>query len=357
MMQPNKTFSPMHISGAGICCSLGMSLTAVDCALRAGLDQFSHSNFTDSKNESLRVAQMSTEELTGSDRLAKWCALAIDESITHASHPQKNSPIDLSTTPLLLLAAERDRPHSNDHFYRDIFSAIQQHTNTDFHENSRIITSGRAGIGIALQLAQQWLVSEPINNIIIAGADSFLDSATINHYAGQQRLYTAQNSDGFIPGEAAAAIIVSRQESSADTTTILGVGVTQEQRPTNNTAPNRAFELTHALAQAITQSSIPYSAYTHRYSDQNGESSFAREAAHALTRLGARGLKQLSTQTTADCTGEIGAATGPLMLAWASRLSSSVTLGPSIAHLANDDGLRTAIALSASHTPHREPTL
>jgi 3-oxoacyl-[acyl-carrier-protein] synthase-1 len=39
--------------------------------------------------------------------------------------------------------------------------------------------------------------------------DSFFSSAVITHYLGQQRLLTGDNSDGFIPGEAAGAITVT----------------------------------------------------------------------------------------------------------------------------------------------------
>lgn len=344
-------FKPMSISGAGVCCSIGMNLAAADCALRAGIDQFQQGNFYDLQNEPLRISQLNGDTSQGVTRLAKWCALAIEESIHNAFLQSTVAPPEHSSIPLLLLAAEHERPHSNDNRYKEIFDGIQQQLGHCFHEHSRIIPAGRAGIGLALQLTQQWLATGAIQHVIIAGADSYLDNYTINFYLGKERLRTSTNSDGFIPGEAAAAILLSSKKTdNSQQLTIRGLGMEKEKSSLEGAAPNRAIGLSQALSYAIAQAGVAESHYQVRFSDQNGESYFAREAAHALTRLGTNGLPKLETYTTADCIGEVGAATAPLMLAWASRLLTIRKTAPitAILHLANDDGLRTAIVISAT---------
>lgn len=353
-MKPENisAFKSLTIVGAGIVCPIGMNAIASDCALRAGIDQFQQSDFFDLQNQPLRISHLKGETLQGTPRMAKWCALAIEESINNAFPPVARESVNSSSIPLLLLASERERPHSNDDRYRDIFDSIQQQLNQTFHEYSRIIPAGRAGIGFALEFAQEWFASGEIEHLIIAGADSYLDNHTMNFYLGKDRLRTSTNSDGFIPGEAAAAILLSAQKTEHELQlSIRGLGLEKEQGSLEGATPNRAKALSHALRSAMKQAAIPESQYQFRFSDQNGESNFAREAAHALTRLGTDGLPKLITYTTADCVGEVGAATAPLMLAWASRLLTqrNIFATTGIVHLANDDGLRTAIAISTTH--------
>jgi 3-oxoacyl-[acyl-carrier-protein] synthase I len=350
-----RHFSPLYIQSAGACCPVGMSLAAADCALRANLDNFKSGNFFDKLHEPLRVAQLPDENVRGNSRLANFCAIAIDECIQQLK-TQNNEALNWDETPLLLLAAERSRPHTDDNRYQKIFALIQEKIGCKFHPMSRIIPAGRAGIGLALQQAQVLLLQKDSRQVLIAGVDSFLDSHTISHFLQQARLRSSDNSDGFIPGEAASAILVSHHQTDSHQLAITGLGIAEESASQTNT-PSKAIGLSTALNQALDTAHInSIDSYTKRFTDQNGESLFTREAAHAFTRVGLRGLQKLDTLTIADTTGEIGAAMGPLMLAWATkRLQQPHN---ALAHLANDDGLRVAIALTAgSKQPQGEHTI
>ena len=84
-----------------------------------------------------------------------------------------------------------------------------------------------------------------------------------------------------------------------------------------------------------------------RVSDQNGEAFFAKEAANAITRCAEDAGTIPAVLSTADCTGEIGAATGVLMLAWlAEYLQHDDSPGSQgLIHLASDEGQRTALVV------------
>ncbi|WP_449520963.1 hypothetical protein [Cellvibrio sp.] len=341
-------FSPLYLHGAGICCAVGMSVAATDCALRANLDNFKSGNFFDNRREPLRVAQLPDESTRGNSRLANFCAIAIDECQSQANMRNK-LPLDWNKTPLLLLAAERSRPHTDDSRYKKIFALVQERLECKFHPMSRIIPAGRAGLGLALLQAEELLNSQSIDQVLIAGADTFLDSHTISHFLQHNRLKSSDNSDGFIPGEAASAILVSHHRTSIDQLAITGLGVAEEAGSSSGKIPSKATGLSAALNKALDSTNTnTIESYTKRFTDQNGESFFTREAAHAFTRVGLRGLQKLDTLTFADSTGEIGAAMGPLMLAWASRALHYPH--NALVHLANDDGLRTAIALTSGST-------
>lgn len=338
--------APLYITSAGACSAVGMSLDATECALRAGLDHFQESHFYCTTGEPIRVACLHDVDIWGNSRLARWAALAIQECLAGAPGT------DLASTPLLLLAAERERPHSDDQRYRDIYERLQQAMGCRFDNRSRIVANGRAGLGPALQLAAQWLAAGEARQVLLVGADSYLDAATIGHYLSAQRLLVPGNSDGFLPGEAAAAVLLNAQPV-ASCVAIQGLGVAREEGRPDGSVPNRAMGLTQALRQALENAPVAPGTWQLRFSDQNGEGYFAREASNAFTRLGRQGLRSLKTLTLADCVGEVGAATGPLMLAWASRLLLQADAPGqfALAHLANDEGTRTALALA----PHPLP--
>lgn len=337
------TTPPLFVVGAGACTAIGMSLAATDCALRAGMDHFQESDFVCRNGDPIRVARLPDQSLWGKRRLARWAACALEDCLRTAQ-----PPLDLGQVPLLLLAAERARPHSDDDRYRQIYTELETVLGARLHPHSRIVTLGRTGIGAALQLAQQWLTAAQVAEVVILGVDSYLDAATINHYLAQRRLLTYDNSQGFLPGEAAAAVRIALTPAPG-ALRIDGIGFGEEPGRIDGSVPSRATGLSRALRQALQQAAMTPDAFDLRLSDQNGESFYAREAANAFTRLGNDGLGKLATLTLADCVGEVGAALGPLMLGWAKCLfqRADTTGDSALAHLAGDDGTRVALALSS----------
>jgi 3-oxoacyl-[acyl-carrier-protein] synthase I len=183
--------------------------------------------------------------------------------------------------------------------------------------------------------------------VLLVSADSYLNAQTINHYLQADRLLVPGNRDGFIPGEAAAAILLERSEPNMPGLHILGWGQGNEPGRPDGSVPSRAQGLSQALRAAFKQADITCNDLYFRVSDQNGEGFFAGEAANAITRVAEEGGTVPMVLTTADGVGEVGAATGPLMLAWLHHLLPRED-GPGdcgVIHLANDDGLRSAVVV------------
>ena len=213
--------------------------------------------------------------------------------------------------------------------------------------SSRIIAAGRAGYGEALLQAAALIGHGASERVLLVGVDSLLNAATINHFLANERLLTEDNSDGFLPGEGAAALLVEASDSSQPGLHIAGVGRGQEPGRPDGSVPSRGTGLTDAIRGALRHAALDANALAFRISDQNGEAFYARDAANALTRASVPGGTRPDTLTTADCTGEIGAATGPLMTAWMHRAMPRDD-GPGhcgLIHLANDHGERAAIVL------------
>lgn len=283
----------------------------------------------------------------GQERLARWLTYAIEDCL------QESPEFDTRKIPLLWIAPEagRNGTASADGtdlaWYAEIFDLAVGQLGKQFHPSSAVLPQGRAGLAAALAQAMLLLKEEQHPYVLLAGVDSYLDAATINHYLHDERLQVPGNSDGFIPGEAAAAVLLHKVDANADGVHITGYGQGQEPGRPDGSVPSRAQGLSQAIRAALSTSTQTFTDLAFRISDQNGEAFFAREAANAMTRVAPTGGQKLPLLTMADCLGEVGAATGPAMLAYLSQLmrhnASPGQCG--LLHLANDDGLRCAVVL------------
>jgi len=78
----------------------------------------------------------------------------------------------------------------------------------------------------------------------------------------------------------------------------------------------------------------------------SGEEWFFTEAALAIDRVLTQKVAEFPLRTVAQSVGEIGAAFGPLMLAWIGDEMTEYDLGTrGLLHCANDNGLRGALAV------------
>lgn len=350
----NSTTTPsfsLEICSAGLCCSVGYNLEAAACAIRANMDHFQQSDFETLQHERILVARIDEDELWGQARIAQWIALAIDDCLN--SVQTKN----FEKVPLIWLAPEPERSSTDEDWYTDTFAKAIDQLDLDFHPCSGVMPLGRAGLAEALIRAHSLLDLPDCDHVLLVGADTYLNAATLNSYLQKERLQVRGNTDGFIPGEAAAAILLRKAvigASKVDSTAkcapkvyITGLGIGDEPGRWDGSVPSKSQGLTKAIRSALKMSCIDYNALRFRVSDQNGESFFTRDATNALTRVTPSGGNALSLLTLADCIGEVGAATGPAMLAYISKIiaSPSNLQEYGLIHLANDNGLRCAVIL------------
>lgn len=344
--------SSLLIEAAGLCCSLGYQLDAAVCAIRANMDHFQESGFYSLASEPLNVATL-PDDIFGQERLQRWIEYAIRDCAQHMVEP--HSLFDAKRTALIVLAPDQSRPHANEQFYSElVVAAMKQFSDTSEHEqptadhyNITVLQHGRAGLAPALLQTARHLVNQVVEQVLLIGVDSYLNAADINHYLQEKRLFIPDNSNGFLPGEAACALLLRPALASAAGLHIKGVGIAQERGRPDGSVPSRAQGLSEAIRAACAQAKIDPAELDFRLSDQNGEQFFSREAANAVSRV-MFGAHKLTHLTLADKIGEVGAATGPAMLAWLMRDMGHPELSPGntgLVHLANDDGSRCAVVL------------
>ena len=325
----------LKITAMGMCCALGYSTPAATAAMRAGMDHFRETDFVGTQGNPFLGAQLYGVELWGVARMGRMFRQVLDECLS-------GDPLLIpEQTCLLLITPESGRPGTDQYWQEEIYRiCTEQQT---FHSSSEILPMGKTGLVPALELAQELLLQSVVHKVLIAGVDSFLTPAAVTHY--MDRLLRDENIEGFIPGEGAGAVCVALSDSHYDNTMVTGLGQAYEEAHyLQKKLPNRSQGLTTAIRMALSDSGIDLSDTDFHISANNGESYYARETTHAISRCLNCRVQNYPQILINACLGETGAAAGPLILAYlAAILRHPDSPGTkTLVHLSDDSGQRVA---------------
>jgi len=277
----------------------------------------------------------------GREKLLQMITPAIQECLDLIG----NTPAQ--QVPLLLCVAEPERPGRfadlNDSFLRDVQTRLDQ----TFHGDSAVISRGRIGPIEALARADT-LLSRGRPYCIVAGVDTLLTASTLNYYHEKRRLLTNENSNGFTPGEAGAAVLLApSKEQPLPQLCCLGLGLGMEKATVEAEEPLRADGMTQAIKAALADGHCTYSDLHYRITDISGEQYGFKEAALAESRTLRERKEEFDIWHPADCIGEVGAAVVPLVLGVAlAAARKGYAPGPGVlCHFAADGGDRAALVL------------
>jgi 3-oxoacyl-[acyl-carrier-protein] synthase-1 len=204
-------------------------------------------------------------------------------------------------------------------------------------------------LGKALLQARQLIYGNEIPRVFVAGVDSLLVGPTLKGYEQQERLLTRQNSNGFIPGEAAAAVLVAPPVFTDQPQFLcLGLGTALEKATEASGLPLRADGLAEAMNAALADAGVSLGAMDFRITDVSGGQYSFKEASLALARNLRERKEEFDIWHPADCIGEVGAAIGVVILAvcLAATRKGYAPGNNILCHLGNEDGDRAAIILS-----------
>jgi 3-oxoacyl-[acyl-carrier-protein] synthase-1 len=340
----NQTIS---IVAAGMVTSVGNSAAASCAAIRCALSNVTETGFVDATGEPLLGAQVTfdeEEEYCGRERLLHLVEPAVRECLAELGKTPSEQ------VPLLLCVAENTRPGRVDGLDA-LLGEIEECLGLRFHSASALFPRGRVAAAVAMQYARALIHDQHVPFCLIAGADSYLRTLTLAAFDERGRLLTGASSNGFIPGEAGAALLVCAPRPGGQVDLdCFGIGLAQEKATIESEEPLRADGLTDALKAALAEAGCTLAEFDYRISDANGEQYFFKEAALALTRTLKTRKETFSLLTPADCLGETGAASGLCNLAVA-LISARKRYAPGLAvvvQCSNDDGERAAMILKTT---------
>jgi 3-oxoacyl-[acyl-carrier-protein] synthase-1 len=214
------------------------------------------------------------------------------------------------------------------------------------------VASGRAGGFIALGAAMDDIASGRTAAALVVGSDNFDDAASLGTFLRDNRIKTPRNSDGFIPGMAAGAVLVT----TADWAQKHGVqalarvdGVATATTP----GPFGSEDVPYtgegmALAMAALRKQVgAIKPCRNVMLGLNGERIWAKEWGVASVRHAPFIAADVEVTHPADTLGEVGAATTATFLALAAkRLSREMNDMSQLIAASSDTGLQGVFLMS-----------
>nr|WP_319490556.1 hypothetical protein [uncultured Desulfobacter sp.] len=335
----------LAVQTCGIICHAGLTAPAACAAIRCGLNNFSETRFMDGNGEWIVAAEVPLETpFRGRTKLIHMAAMAIQEALSNLTEDE------IRTTSLILCLPEMDRPGRMTDIDQSLLQEIEEVTGFQFAGSSTLIAEGRVGGVTAIKLAHELMHAGKTSRVLIAGTDSYVTAATLAAFEKEDRILTGKNSNGFISGEAAAAVLLVPAQSARNAAiTIKGIGFGSEQAHIRSEHPQRAQGMVQAVKAALSMAECELGDLDYRICDVSGEQYYFKEAALVLSRILRKRKEEFDIWHPAECIGETGAAILPVILAVASAAAAKgYAKGNGVlCHFSNDNGQRAAIVVQA----------
>jgi 3-oxoacyl-[acyl-carrier-protein] synthase-1 len=311
--------SSLAITGISMVTPVGYNTAQTCAALRAGIVQFEEfEGIVSCCGEPIVVSQIQNFGSIKQSRLERTKRIGIatcQEALTSlAGQNVYRRPFHLS-----VLVNESERPGNllqlDDKLVREIILEAGFPSSTPI----QFYPYGNAAGMKALQDAQQRMEYDPSTIEFIWGIDSLLAMKTLAYLEKMERLKGPEQPRGIIPGEASVGLVLQAESMLRSSTSkacrIVGVGVATEKVTVHSEdEPCLGEGLTTAIYTGLEQSGWSKEEVTQVYCDMNGEVYRAHEWMLALCRT----LDDPQVTHPADCIGDVGAASAPLLIGMAS---------------------------------------
>jgi 3-oxoacyl-[acyl-carrier-protein] synthase I len=334
---------PVAILASGMVTGVGFDAASSCAAMRVGITGFVETRFRFAGEWLIGCPVPFAQGWRGRERVLRMLVPALAECLRGAGNVPAREVV------LLLCVAEQARPGRLDGLDETLVRDVEERLETRFHPESGLIAGGRLGGADALDQARRTIASGR-RQCIVAGVDGFLLGPTLTDFEKRRRLLTADNSDGFIPGEAAAAVAVgppSDSPAGSPELHCIGVGFGTERATVESAEPLRGDGLAQAFRGALSDAGLDWSKLDYQIAAISGEQYSFKETALAAARV-IRPVKHgFDLWHPSDCIGEVGAAIVPCMLGVAlAAARKHYAPGPGVlCHAGGDDGRRAAIVL------------
>ncbi len=331
-----------HIVALAARTPIGLTAETTAAALRSGISGIvEHPFMVDPLGEPLRGALDAKLD----PALLGWRrTLALAEAALHNLH-QRLGAIGLGNQPApVLLGLPESRPGwtAND------AEAVCGRLGPNVHDVARGHAAGLYG----LALARDQIAAGQIEWCIVGGVDSYFEADTLDWLVANRQLKTAETRSSFFPGEAAGFVAVAsddlvRRLGLPSLARVRGTASAQEPHVIKTEAINVGQGLTAAIQQACASLSPTAERIDDVYCDLNGERYRTEEWGFAVLKIHEHLVDGSAYTLSVSAWGDIGAASGSLFVAlatraWARRHAS----GPlALVWAGSEAGLRSAALL------------
>ena len=318
----NSRGAAVVVAGVGAQTALGSSAPASAAAVRAGISLFTEHPFLfDENGDEYLVAQTDYLEidLRGAARLAELTGPAVAESLAPITAVSGGVP----AIPVYL-GLPAKRPGRSP----DAAKAVIERVQTEIDRTQlqpgmvKFVETGHCAGTMAIQAAWRAVRSGEVEIALAGGVESYLETETMAWLAENDQVHGANaNPWGFVPGEAAGfALLVSERVAhrleDPPMLEVLTAATARETMLIKTGAICLGAGLTN-LFKSLAAELAPDTQADRLLCDMNGEPYRADEFGFATGRSGAMFRDPSAFETPAISWGDVGAATGPLLIALA----------------------------------------
>lgn len=339
-------FAPVAVTGLGALSPVGGGVVQTCASIRAGLDRFTEYPLydvltADPEWDDPEPLIGSTSKLDlnaqGPDRMLEHAMPAIREAMERARLMRKQ----LARTALWLALPEDHPSLANWHLPR-FTDVLLQRTGLSQLSDVKADLLGHAGVLRLIEEASALLHRGEADACVVVGVDSYFAPERLRALDEARRLKSVRNVDGFLPGEAACALVLETEAmANARGQPILGVvralAVATEAQPLTSDKQSTGAALTRVFRSLLTGAKERFV-----LCDLNGESYRAFEWGLIRTRVGDRFGELRELIHPAMSLGDVGAASGAVQIACAlSAFERGYAAAPeALVWCASDSGLR-----------------
>lgn len=205
-----------------------------------------------------------------------------------------------------------------------LIPSMTYHCSLDIAERNQVVLFGdHSGVVELLDSAVGYLKRKELDQCIVGGIDSLVESDTLEVLHEFSILKSPDNPNGIMPGEAAAFLLLERYDFAIENRSNIYCSVestsyTQEKLHRLSGEPNYGIGLSGVISGAISGLNDKGKSIGLLIGSLNGDSYFSNEWGGALLRLPEH-FRNLPLWLPADPFGEIGAATAAVAVCVAIR--------------------------------------
>jgi 3-oxoacyl-[acyl-carrier-protein] synthase I len=332
---------------AGLVSPLGLDRAATCAAVRAQLSSFRESRFVSGSGDTIVGGYIDALGLeVGGSRLVQLAAAALLPVLE-----QLEGHVALESIPLYLgLPEPRPGIDAND----DILGLLAVQAGLGKAPRWRAIYEGNGSALLALERGVEQILRAEAELCIVGAVDSYWQEETLDWLDAQRRLISDTSLDGLVPGEGAAFILVGSQAAVRHLDLhpeALLVSIANDSEPHDRTTEGICIGqgLTSVLRRVLTEADRRRARPDWVVCDMNGETFRGNEWVYAYIRTGKLHRDPLEIWHPADSWGDVGAASGAMLLANAMHaLAEGYGRGPgALVWVASDGPSRGAAVLRA----------
>ena len=332
------------LASVGATCAIGTEVRQIYASMRAGIGRHASSDIVDGTLQPITMALLpesalqplrtpiATQLPPPFRRILRFAAAALRECV---------SVLPVGAPVPLFLGLPYPEPGTKATSPKLIVEALAaQATFLVDVANSAVFPHGHAASLLALEAASQFMRTTGAPHVVVGGLDTHFDLARIDRLLAEGRILGPMVADGFVPGEGAAFLLLNHPRAGYSGVRLLGTGTATDAQHRYSDEPARGEGLARAIERLLTVVR-PAARISNTFASLNGESFGAKEWGVARLRHTDIFESDARIEHPADCYGDVGAATGALLLALAvTALSRRDRQGPTLVWASSDRGER-----------------